>query len=84
MKKQIKQRMQASQQFVGQSFTKKTSTIPGQDLTPQEILRQFTKSGQLGKEYYFSDNISQFEKMDILEKLDYLRDLQQQTTNSAF
>ena len=81
MKKQIKQRMQASQQFEGQSFSKKSSTIPGQDLTPQEILRQFTKSGQLGKELYFNDNISQFDKMDILEKLDYLRDLKEQTTN---
>lgn len=59
----------------GQVFTKKSMTIPGQDLTIQEIMRRYTQGGPVGQ-VYLEQDISQFDRMDAMEKIDHLRQLQ--------
>lgn len=58
----------------GRTFTKKSMTIPGQNVTPQEIIRNFTEGSKF-REFYTNEPISNFDRMDKLQKIDYLTDL---------
>lgn len=54
---------------------KKSVTIPGQDFTPQEILRQFTQGRHLPDNVFTDVPVDSFKKMSIQDKMDYLRSL---------
>lgn len=61
--------------FTGKQFKMKSMTIPGQDLTVQEIMNRFTQGGQPPKSMYSDENLSSFDRMNTMDKIDYLRDL---------
>lgn len=63
--------------FPGLITKGKSVTIPGQDFTPQEIIRSFTQGRHLPETQYIDAPISQFTRMSIQDKMDYLRNLQQ-------
>lgn len=63
--------------FPGLITTGKSVTIPGQDFTPQEIIRSFTQGRHLPETQYIDAPISQFTRMSIQDKMDYLSNLQQ-------
>jgi hypothetical protein len=54
---------------------KKSVTIPGQDFTPQEILRNFTQGRHLPHSIFTDIPVDSFTKMNIQEKMDHLRSL---------
>lgn len=54
----------------------KSVTIPGQDFTPQEIIRSFTQGRHLPETQFIDAPVSQFARMDIQDKMDYLKNLQ--------
>lgn len=64
-------------QFVGQTFSGKSMTIPGQDMTPLEILNQF-KRGIPPSQVYLDHDIDQFQRMDQMEKIDFLNSLKRE------
>lgn len=65
----------------GMIFKKKSRTIPGQDLTPTEILRNFVTKRNLvvpGSENssgYFDDmELDHYRKMDEMDRIDMIRE----------
>lgn len=62
----------------GYVFKGKSLTIPGQDLTVQEILRNFVQKNPLGSESnsgYFNDvELDKYRRMDEMERLDIIRE----------
>lgn len=61
----------------GQRFTKKSPTIPGQDLSPQEIMRLFAK--ERPRAFYSELELHQLAIMDPFEKMEKLRELKTTT-----
>lgn len=69
---------------VGYKFKGKSMTIPGQELTPQEILRNFVQKrmpdGSLSNSGYFEDlELDQFGRMDEMDRLDLIREKRKET-----
>lgn len=60
--------------YQGLVTSTKSMTMPGQAVTAQEIIRAMT-SGIVPQQIYHDHPISQFQKMDNLEKIDFLKDL---------
>lgn len=60
--------------LTGTRFKKKSMTIPGQNVTPQEIIRGFTEGSKF-REFFIDENLSSFDRMDKMEKIDFLTDL---------
>lgn len=60
--------------FKGETFAKESMVIPGQALTPLEILNQF-KRGIPPQQIYIEGDAHQFSKMNQLEKLEFIADL---------
>lgn len=61
--------------FIGQKFTGKSLTIPGQDLSPAEIIKRF-RSGVSVPDHFFTNHpISTYDKMNVMEKIDLMKDL---------
>lgn len=65
----------------GQVFRKPGLTIPGQDITPAEMVRQFVVNkadGSRANSIFYSDiNYHQYMQMDEMEKQDHLRRIKQ-------
>lgn len=53
---------------------KKSMTMPGQAVTPQEIIRSMT-SGISSPQIYHEENLTSFQRMDFAEKADFLQEL---------
>lgn len=62
--------------YIGLTTKGKSVTIPGQDFTPQEIIRSFTQGRNLPPTQYIDAPVSQFARMSIQDKMDYLKNLQ--------
>lgn len=77
MKNNVKfvKRYGRERKFAGQHFTGKSVTIPGQDMTPQEIIRRFRSGVDLPQHFFTEYPISNFDRMNTMEKLDFLKDL---------
>lgn len=72
--------------FTGEQNTKQSVTIPGQEMTPQEILRTYAKERQ--KPFYSDLPIHEIRKLDQMDRADFLAlqkqqqlQLQQQATS---
>jgi len=63
--------------FKGQSKFPDSPTIPGQDFTVQEIVRQYTR-GIKPLHHYIGDDFSEFQTMSYIDKVDYLKQLSAQ------
>lgn len=61
----------------GESYTKKSMVIPGQDMTPLEILNQF-RSGVTPKQIYLEGDAHQFTTMSHIERLEFVKGLKDQ------
>lgn len=72
---EVYDRLNNRPKFQGQIFKGKSMTMPGQSVTPQEIIRAMT-TGVPTPIFHEDQNISSFQRMDPLDKIDYLRDLQ--------
>ena len=64
---------------IGETFTKKSMVIPGQDMTPLEILNQF-RSGVTPKQIYLEGDAHQFTTMSHIERLEFVKGLKDQET----
>lgn len=60
--------------FKGEINTRKSMTVPGQGLSPADIVRGFG-SAEIQKQYFTDQPLSQFQNMDITDRIDYLNDL---------
>ena len=76
MKPQLKinDRWSTRPQIIGESFSKKSMVIPGQDMTPLEILNQF-RSGVTPKQIYLDGDAHQFTTMSHIERLEFVKGL---------
>lgn len=63
--------------FIGLITTQKSCTIPGQDFTPQEILRNFTQGRHAPEHQFLDAPVHSFTTMSIQDKMDYLKNLAQ-------
>lgn len=72
----IHTRLNRNREFKGEINTGKQMTIPGQAITPQEIIRSLT-TGVQPKQIYHDHNITSFQKLDICDKMDYLNQLKE-------
>lgn len=61
--------------FVGQTFKGVSRCIPGQAVTPQEIIKQFTSGMPVPKQVYVDGMVSDWDKLDAIQKIDYLNEL---------
>lgn len=73
--KRINDRLTRRPLFTGKQFKMKSMTIPGQDLTVQEIMNRFTQGGQIPSPMYSDENLSTFDRLNTMDKIDYIRDL---------
>lgn len=62
----------------GEIYTKKSMVIPGQDMTPLEILNQF-RSGVTPKQIYLEGDAHQFTTMSNIERLEFVKNLRAQS-----
>lgn len=62
----------------GERYTKKSMVIPGQDMTPLEILNQF-RSGVTPKQIYLEGDAHQFTTMSNIERLEFVKNLKVQS-----
>lgn len=60
--------------YSGLVCKKPSMTVPGQSVTPQEIIRTMT-TGQKVPQIYHDVNLSEFDKMDAVERAAYLKNL---------
>lgn len=60
--------------IIGQSFPKESMVIPGQDLTPLEILNQY-KRGIPPQQVYIAGEAHSFTTMNQIEKLEFIQEL---------
>lgn len=74
--KNINDRINKRPIFVGQKFSGKSMTIPGQDMTPLEILNRF-RTGANPTQVYLDEHIHRFTTMNELEKLEYMKHLKE-------
>lgn len=74
--KKINDRINKRPIFVGQKFSGKSMTIPGQDMTPLEILNRF-RTGVNPTQVYLEEHIHHFTTMNELEKLEYMKTLKE-------
>ncbi|WNK13975.1 MAG: hypothetical protein [Microvirus sp.] len=59
----------------GQKFKKKSMCIPGQEITPAEILRRYVQGFPIPEKIYTDIGIQEFRSLTVLDQIDYLRDL---------
>lgn len=59
----------------GQLFKKPSVTIPGQALSPQEIMKLYVKNRDNIKPQFSDQNFDSFNKMDQFEKMDLSKKL---------
>lgn len=80
MKPQLKinDRWSTRPQIIGERYTKKSMVIPGQDMTPLEILNQF-RSGVTPKQIYLEGDAHQFTTMSNIERLEFVKNLRAQS-----
>lgn len=76
----FKKRYGSEHKSPGQKFTKPSVTIPGQDYTPQELWKRFRSGVEIPQQVYSDQNISQFERMSTVDKIDYLQQLKNRNT----
>lgn len=62
----------------GETYSKKSMVIPGQDMTPLEILNQF-RSGVTPKQIYLEGDAHQFTTMSNIERLEFVKNLRAQS-----
>lgn len=60
---------------IGLLTTEKSVTIPGQDFTPQEIIRSFTQGRLLPNPEFTTIPVHSFMRMDIQDKMEYLKQI---------
>lgn len=71
----IYDRINRRPEFKGIAFFKKSQTIPGQATTPQQLMR-WKASGEKAPDHVYMDyDVYEFNKLDKLEQIEYLRDL---------
>lgn len=61
--------------FKGLTTKGKSVTIPGQDFTPQEIIRSFTQGRVLPQPEFTTVPVHSFMQMNIQDKMDYLKQI---------
>lgn len=62
--------------FKGQSGFPKSPTIPGQDFTPQEIVRNFVQPAVKPAHFFSKEDLHKLQTMSKLDQLDIYRQLQ--------
>lgn len=65
----------------GERFTKKSLTIIGQEITPEEMSRRYAQGFPIPQKVYTEHGIQKFKDLSALDQIDYLRDLER--TNRA-
>lgn len=65
--------------YQGMFTTEKSITIPGQDMTPTELITRFTSAPRPEHTYINDVNADSYSKMNTIEKLEFMRDLQSRT-----
>jgi len=66
--------------FKGEVNTKRSVTIPGQDITPSEIMRLYAR--ERPKPFYSDLNLHEIRSMNIMDKMDFLRNLEQESAQN--
>lgn len=65
--------------YNGMFTTEKSITIPGQDMTPTELITRFTSAPRPEHTYINDMNADSYSKMDTIQKLEFMKDLQSRT-----
>lgn len=68
-----------NEEYNGMFTTEKSITIPGQDMTPTELITRFTSAPRPEHMYINDVNADSYSKMNIIEKLEFMKDLQTRT-----
>lgn len=69
----------SNETYQGMVTTEKSITIPGQDMTPTELIARFTSAPRPEHLYINDLGADTYSKMDTLEKLEFMKDLQSRT-----
>lgn len=84
MSKTIKDRLyRRPETFPGQKNFPPNPTIPGQEFTVQEIVRQYTR-GVKPLHHYIGEDFSQFQTMSHIDKVDYLKNLARENSLARY
>lgn len=76
-KKFVNDRLFKRQEFKGQLFPKPSLTIPGQDLTPQEIMKLYVISKDKIKKVYTDTHLARLENMSKIERTELLHEVKE-------
>lgn len=76
MATQIKSSRNRPTEFKGQSGFPKSPTIPGQDFTPQEIVRNFVQPAVKPAHFFSKEDLHKLQTMSKLDQLDAYKQLQ--------
>ena len=68
-----------NEEYTGMLTTEKSVTIPGQDMTPTELITRFTSAPRPEHMYLNDINADSYTKMDTIQKLEFMKDLQSRT-----